>query len=92
MSTHNIYIIIGLQRIHSPQDRIRIAILASRYNTYRYTLLRLEIISNCMVNKGAHHTSKLFEMVHSHWLDIICVKFHNEKSLFLHVLSSVKRT
>ena len=34
--------------IHSPHDTIRIAILASRYDTYRDTLFRLEIISNCM--------------------------------------------
>ena len=34
--------------IHSPHDTIRIAILASRYNTYRDTLFRLEIISNCI--------------------------------------------
>ena len=32
--------------IHSPHDTIRIAILASRYDTYRNTLFRLEIISN----------------------------------------------
>ena len=34
--------------IHSTHDTIRIAILASRYNTYRDTLFRVEIISNCM--------------------------------------------
>ena len=34
--------------IHSPHDTMRIAILASRYDTYRDTLFRLEIISNCM--------------------------------------------
>ena len=34
--------------IHSTHDTIRIAILDSRYDTYRDTLLRLEIISNCM--------------------------------------------
>ena len=32
--------------IHSPHDTIRIVILASRYDTYRDTLFRLEIISN----------------------------------------------
>ena len=34
--------------IHSTHDTIRIAMLASRYDTYRDTLFRLEIISNCM--------------------------------------------
>ena len=34
--------------IHSPHDTICIAILASRYDTYRDTLFRLEIISNRM--------------------------------------------
>ena len=34
--------------IHSPHDTIRIAILTSRYDTYRDTLFRLEIISKRM--------------------------------------------
>ena len=34
--------------IHSPHDTIRITIFASRYDTHRDTLFRLEIISNCM--------------------------------------------
>ena len=34
--------------IHSPHDTIHIAILASRYDTYRDTLFRLEMISNHM--------------------------------------------
>ena len=62
--------------IHSPHDTIRIAILASRYDTYRDTLFRLEIISNCMRIILWRSTmvftilQSLFEMVHSHMFSI----------------------
>ena len=62
--------------IHSPHDTIRIAILASRYDTYRNTLFRLEIIGNCMRIILWSSTivftilQSLFEMVHSHIFNI----------------------
>ena len=62
--------------IHSPHDTIRIAILASRYDTYHDTLLILEIISNCMRIILWSSTlvftilQSLFEMVHSHMFNI----------------------
>ena len=62
--------------IHSPHDRICIAILASRYDTYRDTLFRLAIISNCMRIILCSSTmvftilQSLFEMVHSHNFNI----------------------
>ena len=63
--------------IHSPHDTICIAILASQYNTYRDTLVRLEIISNCMRSILWWSTKvlqSLFEMVQSQILNIIFVK------------------
>ena len=66
--------------IHSSHDRIHIAILASQYDTYHDTLFRLQIISNCMKNilwgstKVLTIFQSLFEMVHSHILNIIFVK------------------
>ena len=62
--------------IHSPHDTIRIAILASWYDTYRDTLFRLEIISNCMRIILWSSTmvftilQSLFEIVHSHMFNI----------------------
>ena len=62
--------------INSPHDTIHIAILASRYDSYRNTLFRHEIISNCMRIKLWSSTmvltilQSLFEMVHSHMLNI----------------------
>ena len=62
--------------IHSTHDKIRIAILASRYDTYRDTLFRLEIISNCMRIILWSSTmvftilQSLFEMVLSHMFNI----------------------
>ena len=76
-------LVLGLDRaatIHSPHDMIRIAILASRYATFRDTLFRLETINNCMwiilwwSTKVLTILQSLFEMVHRHRLYIIFVK------------------
>ena len=74
--------------IHSLQDTICIAILASRYDAYRDMLFSLEIISNCKriilrcsTIVFAIHQS-WFEMVHSHILNIF-VEVSNMKIIFL---------
>ena len=58
--------------IHSPHDTIRIEILASRYDTYRDTRFRLEIISNCMriILYVFTILQSLFEMVYNHIFNI----------------------
>ena len=67
--------------IHSPHDTIRIAILASRYVSYRDTLFRLEIISNCMriilwsSTMVFTKLQSLFGMVHSHMFNLFVKAF-----------------
>ena len=67
--------IIKAATIHSPHSTIRIGILASRYDTYRNTLFRLEIISNYMsIILWWSILHSLFEIVLSHRLKILFVK------------------
>ena len=63
--------------IHSPHDMIHILVLSSQYAMYRNTLSRLEIINKCVriilwwSTMVCTLLQSLFEMVHSHSLNII---------------------
>ena len=73
LSLEAILVVCKAATIHSPHDMIRIAILASRYDTHRDTLFRLGIISDCMSIIQWYSTmvfiklQSLFEMVQSYF-------------------------